>query len=256
MVNNIFDSHAHYNDPAFNEDADEILSALPSKGISYIVNVGYSIDISKYALEQSEKYPFLYFSAGIHPHESDELPSDYISQLESIAKHPKCVAIGEIGLDYFRNEIDHNIQKKVFNEQIELAKALNKPIIIHSREAMSDTFEVLKTADYNNGVVHCFSGSAESATELVKMGFYIGFTGVVTFNNAKKAVKAAQAVPLDRLLVETDCPYMAPVPNRGKRCTSDMIFNTAEKLAEIKGISTQELLDITNANAMRMYGIK
>lgn len=256
LTKNIFDSHAHYNDPAFNEDYVEVLDCLPQKGVECVVNVGYNLDISRLAQKQSTEYPYVYFTAGIHPHDCENLPRDYLEQIKLLAQDEKCVAIGEIGLDYCRNEVPHDLQKKVFLEQMSLAKSMNIPVIIHTREATLDTLEAIKLCDYNNGVVHCFSSSAETATELVKLGWYIGFTGVVTFSNAKKAVRAAEAVPLDKLLVETDCPYMAPVPYRGKRCTSDMIIYTAEKLAEIKGISTEQMLNITSENAKRLYKIE
>lgn len=256
MTNGIFDSHAHYNDPAFSGDADEVLSSLFENGVSYIVNVGYNIGITKLARAQSAKYPNLYFAAGIHPEEALSLPVDYLSQLKELSLDPKCAAIGEIGLDYHRDEVSHELQKHIFGEQLELARSLKLPVIVHSRDAAQDTLDIIKAHGYHNGVVHCFSGSAQTAKALVDLGWYIGFTGVVTFKNAKKAVSAAEAVPADRLLVETDCPYMAPVPYRGKRCTSDMIYYTAEKLAEIKGMTVQELISITCDNAKRLYNIK
>jgi TatD DNase family protein len=180
--------------------------------------------------------------------------NDYLDTLKELSKDQRCVAIGEIGLDYFRNLSPKDTQKRVFIEQLGLAQSLDMPVIIHTRDATQDTLEILKK--YNvKGVVHCFSDSAETAKVLLKMGYHIGFTGVVTFNNARKAIEAVNVVPMDRLLLETDCPYMAPVPNRGKRCTSDMISFTATKIAEIKGLSPQETVDITCENTCKLFKI-
>lgn len=255
MAKNIFDSHAHYNDDAFSNDADEVLTRLFAGDVAYIVNVGCNIEATKLAKAQSERYERLYYSAGIHPEDALGLPDDYLDEIRSLALGEKCVAIGEIGLDYHWDSVPRELQKKVFTEQLILAKELSKPVIIHSRDAMGDTLEIIKSVGYYSGVVHCYSGSAETAKELVSLGWYIGFTGVVTFNNAKKAVKSAAAVPMNRLLVETDCPYMAPVPHRGKRCTSDMIYHTACALAEIKQTDVDTILNATCENAKQMYGI-
>ncbi len=255
MAKNIFDSHAHYNDDAFANDAAEVLTRLFEGDVAYIVDVGCNIEASKLAKAQSEQYERLYYSAGIHPEDALGLPDNYLDEIRSLACGEKCVAIGEIGLDYHWDTVPRGLQKKVFTEQLMLAKELSKPVIIHSRDAMGDTLEIIKSVGYYSGVVHCFSGSAETAKELVSLGWYIGFTGVVTFNNAKKAVKAAAAVPMNRLLVETDCPYMAPVPHRGKRCTSDMIYHTASALAEIKQTDVDSILNATLENAKQMYGI-
>ena len=253
-MKNIFDSHAHYNNPRFARDSDETIISMHQNGVNGIINVGYDLKVTEIAQKQAQKYPFMWFSAGIHPHDAAEVPSDYLSKLKNFSIDPKCVAIGEIGLDYFRNLSPKDVQKKVFIEQLDLAVECDLPVIIHTRDATKHTLDIL--SQYNlRGVVHCFSSSAETAKKLVSMGWYIGFTGVITFENAKRASEAAAVVPLDRLLVETDCPYMAPNPHRGKRCTSDMIAFTAEKLGEIHGLSGQKILDITNKNASDLFGV-
>ena len=206
--------------------------------------------------ELSSKYGYIYSSAGIHPENADNVPDGYLDIIrEAVRSNPKIKAIGEIGLDYHYEGYDREKQIKLFKAQLELADELELPVIIHSRDATEDTMNILR--EYKpDGVVHCFSGSAETAAEVIKLGLYIGFTGVLTFKNAKKALKALEKVPMDKLLLETDCPYMAPVPFRGKRCDSSMIRYTAEKAAEIKGIPVQELLDITCRNAMEFYNIQ
>lgn len=256
MTENIFDTHAHYADCAFDDDREQLLAALPERGVRYVMLASTTeADIAANA-GLSRKYDYIYTSAGFHPEELEGLPADYLDVLREYAKNePKLKAIGEIGLDYHYEGYDRGAQIRVFSEQVELANELDLPVIVHSRDATEDTMNVLKK--YRpRGIMHCFSGSAETAAEVVKLGMYIGFTGVVTFKNAKKAVRALEAVPLDRLLMETDCPYMAPEPNRGRRSDSSMIAYTAAKAAEIKGIPVQELLDITCRNAMTVYGIE
>ena len=203
----------------------------------------------------AQKYGYIYAAVGVHPESVDETPSDYREKLTELVKSSEKVrAIGEIGLDYHYENYDRDKQILFFRQQLELARELSLPVIVHSRNASEDTLDILK--EYRPaGVVHCFSGSAEVAREVIKLGMYIGFTGVLTFKNAKKALRALEAVPLDRLLLETDCPYMAPEPLRGRRCDSSMICYTAEKAAQIKGVSTQELLDITCRNGMDFYHI-
>lgn len=252
---NIFDTHAHYADSAFDGDREQVLAELPDKGVKLVMLAASSIEDSRENALLAEKYDYIYASAGVHPESVDETPADYIDTLkEIIASEPKIKAVGEIGLDYHYEGFDREKQIRFFREQLALAKELDMPVIVHSRNATEDTVEILK--EYRpKGVVHCFSGSAETAKEIIKTGMYIGFTGVLTFKNAKKALKALEAVPLDRLLMETDCPYMAPEPFRGKRCDSSMIPYTAAKAAEVKGVDVEELLDITCRNGMEMYGI-
>lgn len=254
-MNNIFDTHAHYADNAFNNDRHVILGELPSKGVRYVTLASSSVEDTLINSELCSQYDYVFAAAGVHPESVETNPDDYQSIISSvIEKNKKIRAVGEIGLDYHYDGFNREKQIKLFCEQLELANSLCMPVIVHSRDACEDTLNILKK--YRpKGVVHCFSGSAETAAEIVKLGMYIGFTGVITFKNAKKAIKALEAVPLDRLLLETDCPYMAPVPFRGKRCDSSMIALTAEKAAEIKGVCTQEILDITCMNGMAFYGI-
>lgn len=256
MLNNIFDSHGHYTDSAFDSDRDELLKSLPEKGVSKIVTVGSSMEDSYKCVEIAEQYDFVYAACGVHPEAEAETPDDFANELETLlGKSPKIRALGEIGLDYHYENYNRERQIKLFTSQLELAQSLGLPVIVHSRNANEDTMEILRK--YRpKGVVHCFSGSAETAKEVISLGMYISFTGVLTFKNAKKAIKALAEVPIDRLMLETDCPYMAPEPFRGQRCDSSMIAKTAEKAAEIKGMSVQEMLDITNLNAHEFFGIK
>ena len=255
MYRNIFDTHSHYADSAFDGDRDELLAALPDNGVRFAALAGSSMQDSAENVALAQKYGYIYAAVGVHPESIDETPSDYREKLTELVKSSEKVrAIGEIGLDYHYENYDRDKQILFFRQQLELARELSLPVIVHSRNASEDTLDILK--EYRPaGVVHCFSGSAEVAREVIKLGMYIGFTGVLTFKNAKKALRALEAVPLDRLLLETDCPYMAPEPLRGRRCDSSMICYTAEKAAQIKGVSTQELLDITCRNGMDLYHI-
>ena len=252
----IFDTHSHYADHAFDEDREQVLAELPDKGIELVMLAASDMRDSLANSELAAKYDYVYASAGIHPESVDDTPTDYLDRLrEIIASNPKVRAVGEIGLDYHYDDYDREKQIRFFREQLELAAELDMPVIVHSRNATEDTMEILK--EYRpRGVVHCFSGSAETAKEVIKLGMYIGFTGVLTFKNAKKALKALAKVPIDRLLMETDCPYMAPEPFRGRRSDSSMIAYTAAKAAEVKGIPVEELIDITCRNGMKMYGIE
>lgn len=254
-MDNIFDTHAHYADRAFDDDREAVLDSLCEKGVKYVMLAASSVRDTVENSRLAMKYDYIYSAAGVHPEFAADNPSDYLDTVtDTVSSNPKVRAIGEIGLDYHYEGYDREKQIKLFEEQLELAKELDMPVIVHSRDATEDTMTILKK--YRpKGVVHCFSGSAETAKEVIKLGMYIGFTGVITFKNAKKAIKALEAVPMDRLLLETDCPYMAPVPFRGKRCDSSMIAYTAEKAAEIKGMPVQELIDITCENAKRFYGI-
>lgn len=256
MISNIFDTHAHYADHAFDDDRGQILAELPQKGVKYVMLASSSLEDTAENSVLAEKYDYIYAAAGVHPENADSNPADYLEKVRLAAVNsPKVRAIGEIGLDYHYEGYDREKQIVLFEEQLELAKELGLPVIIHSRDAWEDTFQILKK-HRPEGILHCFSGSAETAREIIKLGMYIGFTGVLTFKNAKKALKALAEVPMDRLLLETDCPYMAPVPFRGKRCDSSMIAYTAEKAAEIKGIGVQELINITCENGKRIYSIE
>ena len=258
-MNKIFDSHSHYNNSAFSEDYDALMQHLKDSGVGYVMNCGSSVEASRKAMEQSENSDFMCFSAGIHPLdiEPDTCDADF-EEIEKMAAHSKCKAIGEIGLDYhYDDAAEPEKQKEAFIRQLDIAVKLDMPVIIHIREAMQDSLEILKM--YNGkvrGVIHCFSGSAESCRELVKMGYYIGFTGVVTFKNARKALEALKVVPFDRLLIETDCPYMAPEPYRGKRCDSSMLHQVAQKIADELGKTKEEVLAQTYENAARLFEIE
>lgn len=248
----IIDSHAHYDDSSFDADREEILRELFSGEICKIVNIGCSVKSSYSSVKLAEEYAGIYAAVGLHPDAADEI--DRIGEIRSLCGNKKAVAVGEIGLDYHYEEHGRDIQKKAFEEQLKLAAELDMPVVIHSRDAWEDTMELLRK--YRpKGVMHCFSGSAETAREIVGMGMYVGFTGVVTFKNAKKALKALEAVPLDRLLVETDCPYMAPEPNRGKRNYSGYLPYTVAAMAAVKGVSPDEMAEITTENAERLFNI-
>ena len=244
MINGIFDSHAHYDDKAFDEDRSELLASLQQKGIAAVVNCASDLESSRTSLSLAENYVFIYTACGVHPHEAQEAPSDFIEELKCFLKKEKCVAVGEIGLDYHYDFSPRDIQAKEFD----------MPVVIHDREAHEDTFSLLKKYK-PKGVVHCFSGSAEMAKEIIKLGMYIGLGGAVTFKNAKKPCEVAAIVPDDRLLIETDCPYMTPVPHRGERNSSDFIPFTAEKLAVIRDTDSQSIIDITRRNACELFGI-
>ena len=249
----IFDTHAHYNDRAFDEDRDELLRSLPALGVSDAVCVGYDLPSSRRAVEIAEQYPYIYAAAGFHPENLEAYSEEGIEEIKTLLQQPKTIAIGEIGIDYHWKEMPPELQKKAFDRQLTLAEELDMPVIIHAREATEDTLQILSRHKGINGVMHCFSGSAETAKILVSWGFYIGFTGVLTFKNARHPVEAVSVIPKERLLLETDCPYMAPVPWRGKRSCSPMIQSVAERMAEIKGVSPQEMIDIAAENARRLF---
>lgn len=253
FYNNIFDSHAHYDDGWFDEDRDELLEKLPSKGVCGVVNNAVDLKSSARAIAFAEKYPYFYAAVGFHPENLENIPDDYLDKIAELTKHPKVVAIGETGLDYHW-DIPRDIQQRVFEEQLQLSLQLDMPIIVHDREAHGDVFALLRKYK-PKALVHCFSGSVELMREATRLGCYISLGGVVTFKNARHSVEVAGEIPIDRLLLETDAPYMAPVPFRGKRCDSSMIIYAAEKIAALRGMGIQELLDITADNARRFYGI-
>lgn len=255
-MDGIFDSHAHYDDERFDGDREELLERIHREGVEYIMTIGADLPTSRAAKALAERYDFMYFAAGIHPEQAGEAPEDWLTELKALARHPKCRAVGEIGLDYYWAENPpRERQLALFRQQIMLAKELALPVIIHDREAHADTLEVLRELR-PAGVLHCFSGSAEMAREAAALGLYMGFTGAITFKNARKAPQAAAAVPDDQLLIETDCPYMAPEPYRGKRCDSSMLPRVAERLAEIRGTTAQEIAASTCRNAKRLFGIE
>lgn len=254
MYKNIFDSHAHYDDEQFDTDREQFLSGLPGKGIVGIINCGCDVKSSTQALKLADKFSFVYAACGIHPEQAEEMNDGDIDIIKNyVVSNDKAVAIGEIGLEY-HFDIPKQLQRDLFEKQIILAKELDLPIIVHDREAHEDTLNILKRYK-PRGVVHCFSGSVEMAKEILKLGMYIGIGGVATFKNAKKSLEVAKAVPEDRLLSETDCPYLAPEPFRGKRNSSDLIPYTAKKIAEIRLTTVQNILDITCNNAKTLFKI-
>lgn len=253
----IFDSHAHYDDEAFNDDREELLNSMQGNGIGYIVNVGASMESTKASVELAQQYDFIYAAVGVHPSDVEGLNEDDMQRIKAYSALEKVAAIGEIGLDYHYPEPEKEIQKKWFRRQLELAKEVSLPVIIHSRDAANDTLEILKEYDgkLKGGVIHCFSYSPEMASEYVKMGYYIGIGGVLTFKNAKKLKEVADIVPIDRIVIETDCPYLSPEPHRGTRNTSLNLPYVIAGLAKIKGLSDKEIINITCRNAMNLYGI-
>ena len=253
-MNNIFDSHAHYNDTAFDADRDEVLNSLGEKGVSNVINCATDYNSSLISLSYAEKYPFIYASCGLHPEDIKDNYEDELEKIYPLLIEKKCVAVGEIGLDYHYDEIPRNVQIDVFTRQLIKANEMNLPVIVHDREAHADTLELLKKYK-PKGVLHCFSGSVETAREVLNLGMYLGFGGVVTFKNAVKSVETAKYVPLDRILLETDCPYMAPVPFRGKRNDSSLIKFAAEKIGETRGIDAQTVIDEANKNTKRLFNI-
>ena len=252
----LFDTHAHLNDPAFDPDREELMAGLRDKGIGYVMNAGCSLSSSKDIIAMAENYPWLYASVGSHPDSADEVNEEVIEEYRQLCRHEKVKAIGEIGLDYYYEDIPREIQKNAFRMQMALASEVDLPVIIHEREAHDDGMRIVKEFPKVGGVFHCYSGSAEMARQLVNMGWYIGFTGVLTFKNARKAVETAASIPLDRIVLETDCPFMAPEPFRGKRNDPGYLPKMAEKLAEIRGISPEEVEKITTENAKRLYRIE
>ena len=249
----IFETHAHYDADWFDEDRHELLQSMPENGIGYIVNVASNLDSLDKTVELTKKYDFVYGSAGIHPTDSVELTEENFYRIEETANNPKIVAIGEIGLDYYWKKPDNETQKKWFIRQLELARKLDKPVIIHSRDASQDTLEIMKEYKDLDGVIHCFSGSLEMAREYVKMGFYIGVGGVITFKNGRKLKEVVEGIPMESIVLETDCPYLAPVPYRGKRNSSLYIPLIVEEIAKIKGMTAEEVVAITYENAKKLY---
>lgn len=251
----IFETHAHYDDEAFDEDREALVSSLPKKGIGRVMNIGASLSSCKTTLELMDKYPFVFGALGVHPSETAELNEENFAWLKEICQHPKCMAVGEIGLDYYWPEPDRETQKKWFVRQLELARELRKPVVIHSRDAAMDTIEIMKEqhAEEIGGVIHCFSYTKETAAVFLEMGFYIGIGGVVTFKNAKKLKEALTYIPMERIVVETDSPYLAPEPNRGKRNSSLNIPYIVEEIARIKQLSPEQVEEKTYQNGKDLY---
>lgn len=253
----IFDSHAHYDDEAFDGDREELLTRMRENGVGYIVNVGASLQGAKESTQLAARFPHVYAAVGVHPDHVGDLDEEKMDWLKELCKLPKTVAVGEIGLDYYWDKESHSLQKEWFSRQLSLAKEVKLPIIVHSREAARDTFDIIKAehAGSTGGVIHCYSGSKEMARDYLNLGYYIGVGGVVTFKNARVLKEVVEYVPLSQMLTETDCPYLAPVPFRGKRNRSAYISYVIEMIASIKGISAEEVERVTSENAKRMYHI-
>ena len=252
----LFDTHAHLDDRAFDEDRAELLKALPQQGLALVMNPGCSLESSRNVVKIAAENDYIYAAVGSHPDAADEVNEAVIEEYRTLCKlNPKVKAIGEIGLDYHYEDIPREIQLKAFRLQMELARELDLPVIVHEREAHEDGMAVIREFPEVRGVFHCYSGSAEMARQLVNLGWYIGFTGVLTFKNARKAVEVASSIPLDRIVLETDCPYMAPEPFRGKRNDPGKLYRMAEKLAQIRGLSVEEIHAITLENGKKLYRI-
>lgn len=252
----IIDTHAHYDDSQFDCDRDELLRSMEGAGIGLIVDAGSTLESWGKIQKLVEEYPIMYGAIGIHPDEVGTLTEEHISEMEHLLELDKIVAVGEIGLDYYWDNESHDIQKKWFIRQLETARKKDMPVIIHSREAAADTMDIMrKYASGMQAVIHCYSYSAEMAKEYVKMGYYIGIGGVVTFKNAKKLKNVVEAVPLTSIVLETDCPYLAPEPFRGKRNSSLYLPYVAEKIAELKGVSAEEVVRQTEKNSRNLYGL-
>lgn len=251
----LFDTHAHYYDQAFDGERDSILAALPENGVELVLCPGCDLNSSQAAIALAEQYPYVYAAVGIHPEDALNLPPDWLQQIEALSHHPKVKAIGEIGLDYYWKEVPKDLQKEVFRAQLALTQRLDLPVIVHDREAHGDCLAMVREFPGVRGVFHCYSGSAEDAKTLVALGWHLSFTGTITFKNARKAPEVVAAVPMDRLMIETDAPYMAPTPFRGKRCDSRYVYRMAEAIGEIKGLPVEEVARITTENGKRLFAI-
>ena len=251
----LFDSHAHYDDRQFDPDREALLASMSGHGVSNILCCAASVKSAERCVAIAEQYDFIYASAGVHPHDAKDFDPADGAVLRRLLAHPKCVAVGEIGLDYNKNHSPRDIQKAVFSYHLALAKALDKPIIVHDRDAHADVLQMLSESG-NRGVIHCYSGSVEMARDLVELGYYISFTGVITFPNARRSHDVIRTVPRDRLMIETDAPYLAPVPHRGKRNDSRYVRHTCETMAEVLGLSFEETAKLTGDNAKRCFRIE
>ena len=252
----IIDTHAHYDVKEFDEDRHEILTHLPEQGVSYVINSSSDVASWEKTLSLLDQYPYIYGAIGVHPDSLDELNESEFERMKTLYQHPKVLAVGEIGLDYYWDVVDRDLQKHWFIRQMNLARELSLPIVVHSREAAQDTMELLR--EHGQGlqvVLHCYSYSVEQAREYVKMGFMIGVSGVVTFKNGRKLKEVVEAIPLSSILLETDCPYLAPVPYRGKRNTSAWLSYVVDEIAALKGVSPEEVMAVTSENAQRVFHI-
>ena len=251
----LFDTHAHLDDRAFDSDRAALLAGLPDKQIGLVMIPGCNLESSRNAAAMAQNYPWLYAAVGSHPDSASEVCDSVLEEYRKLCKLEKVKAIGEIGLDYHYEDIPRDLQKKAFRAQLALAAELDLPVIVHQRDSFEDGLAILKEFPTVKGVFHCYSGSAELARQLVALGWYIGFTGVLTFKNARKAIETAASIPIDRIVLETDCPYMAPEPFRGRRNDPGYLYRMAEKLAEIRGLTPEEIHRITTENGKRLYRI-
>lgn len=251
-----FDTHAHLNDERFDEDREAFIASLPQNGVDNTCEIGFDIESSKKAAQLAERYDFIYAAVGVHPHDVENLCEDDMDTLRSLLKHNKVVAVGEIGLDYYYDNSPRELQKKWFAYQAELAKELDFPIVVHTRDAMADTVEILRDHGGGDGIIHCYSGSVESAKILLNLGYYISFAGPVTFKNANSILDVVRYVPMERMLIETDSPYLAPVPFRGGRNCPVYVAEVAKKIAEVRGMSLEDVARITMQNAKKVYRIE
>ena len=250
-----FDTHAHYDDKAFDQDRHALLTRLNSEGVKYIIDPGCDLTGSRAALALAERFDFVYTAVGFHPEELGQYSEEAYQKIEALAVHPKCVAVGEIGLDYYWDASHKQEQKDLFRRQIDLALRLDKPVIVHDREAHGDCLDIIRDYPALRGVFHCYSGSAEMAEELLKRGWYLGFDGPITYKNARKALEVLAICPLERILIETDSPYLSPVPRRGKRNDSGNLPYIVDKIAEVKGLSHETVAAATLSNGCRLFGI-
>lgn len=248
-----FDSHAHLDDTRFQADFDEVLARMRENGVTGMMNIGCDLPSSERSVALAERYDWIWATVGSHPDDADHVDGALIEAYRTLCKNPRVRAIGEIGLDYHYEDVPRDIQKKAFRMQLQLARETGMPVVVHEREAHGDALEILDDFTDVRGVFHCYSGSLEMAKELVRRGWYIGFTGVITFKNARKAVEVAEWLPLSRTLIETDCPYMAPEPFRGRRCEPGMVPQMAKKIAEIKGVDAERVAEATRRNAYELF---
>lgn len=254
-MNKLYDTHAHLDDQMFDTDRDAVIEKIRNSNVGFLNNIAADIKSSYASIALAEKYDFIYATVGVHPSDVLSMTETDIDTLRELSKHPKVVAIGEIGLDYHYDDADPDVQKYWLRAQLDLAKELDMPVVIHDRDSKGECVAILKEKNITKGVVHCFSGSAETARELVKMGLHISFTGVVTFKNARRAIEAVKAIPMERLFIETDSPYMSPEPFRGQRNDSSLVYRIAEKIAEIKELPVDEVIRITRENGMKFFNI-
>lgn len=253
----LFDTHAHYNDQAFDADRDSLLSSLPEAGVGLVLCPGCDIESSKACVELAEKHPHVYAAVGFHPENLEGVSLSHLDTIAAMAKHPKVKAIGEIGLDYYwvKDEEGRKKERDFFDAQLSLAEQLDLPVIVHDREAHKDSLDLIKAHPNARGVFHCYSGSVEDAKTLVILGWSISFTGVITFKNARKAIEVLEWLPMDRIMIETDAPYMAPEPYRGKRNDSRYVYRMAETIARVKNLPVEEVIRITTENGKKLFGI-